>query len=229
MLQRVHDARPTYNNNTSITSSTTLTSVKLQYYRAFAWLYSLVGTCADVVMVNSNWTKGHIDQLWSSPHSLGQPASAPSGALVVFPPCNTTQLQQAPLDTRRRMSGRRLVSVGQFRPEKDHCLQLSALAALRSKGSQYNDVTLHLIGGCRHHEDQELVASLRSAAVQLGIQDAVHFRLNEPFPVLMQALRSCAVGLHTMWNEHFGIGVVEMMVSLASCMSPLCHVCSLHS
>ncbi len=215
MLQRVHEARPTYNNDASITSSTTLTSAKLVYYKAFAFLYSLAGHCADVVMVNSNWTKRHVDALWRKPRSLGQ--AGDDGALVVFPPCNTTQLQRAPLNTLERLRTRMLVSVGQFRPEKDHRLQLAALAALRKRGGQYHDVQLHLIGGCRHAEDEQLVQGLKSYAAELGVLDHVRFRLNEPFPRLMAALCEGAVGLHTMWNEHFGIGVVEMMVSVVYC------------
>lgn len=214
MLQRVHEARPSYNNDSSITSSTTLTSAKLLYYKAFAALYSLAGYCADVVMVNSSWTKGHVDALWGAPLSLGQTRP---GALVVFPPCNTTQLQQAPLDTTQRLCSRVLVSVGQFRPEKDHRLQLAALAALRKRGTEYHDVTLQLIGGCRHAEDERLVQALKQYAEELGVQQHVQFKLNEPFPQLMAALCHGAVGLHTMWNEHFGIGVVEMMVRRIQC------------
>ncbi len=36
-------------------------------------------------MVNSNWTKDHIDSLWGLRRN--------GGARVVFPPCNTVELQ----------------------------------------------------------------------------------------------------------------------------------------
>ena len=39
------------------------------------------------------------------------------------------------------------------------------------------------------------------------------FHLNVPFPELQRFLARGTVGLHTMWNEHFGIGVVEMMAA----------------
>lgn len=47
----------------------------------------------------------------------------------VYPPCDTTSLQTLPLD--RKLKQLFLVSVAQFRPEKNHRLQLEAFAAAR--------------------------------------------------------------------------------------------------
>lgn len=74
---------------------------------------------ADVVMVNSSWTAGHVQQLWWR-------WRAPC---LVFPPCDTSDLQRLPLD--RRLKHLFLVSVAQFRPEKNHRLQLEAYALAR--------------------------------------------------------------------------------------------------
>ena len=49
---------------------------------------------------------------------------------------------------------------------------------------------------------------------------AVEFVLNQPYPVLRGWLGRASAGLHTMWNEHFGIGVVEMMAAGSSLPSP---------
>ena len=35
--------------------------------------------------------------------------------------------------------------------------------------------------------------------------------MNQPYSVVEDWLKKASVGIHTMWNEHFGIGVVEMM------------------
>ena len=70
-------------------------------------------------MVNSSWTRKHLRQLWWKL----------SDAKRVFPPCNTTTLQALPLE--RRLKRLYLVSVAQFRPEKDHTLQLESLALAR--------------------------------------------------------------------------------------------------
>lgn len=43
-------------------------------------------------------------------------------------------------------------------------------------------------------------------------KDNVIFEINAPFQKLLEWVSKAKVGLHTMWNEHFGIGVVEYMV-----------------
>ena len=70
-----------------------------RYYRIFAKLYSSAGTFADVIMVNSSWTKGHIDELWGT------------DSKVVFPPCDTTAFSRLPTEDRANI----IVSVAQFR------------------------------------------------------------------------------------------------------------------
>lgn len=55
--------------------------------------------------------------------------SCPLPSPQVYPPCDTTSLQTLPLD--RKLKQLFLVSVAQFRPEKNHRLQLEAFAAAR--------------------------------------------------------------------------------------------------
>ena len=141
MLQRVREQRPSHNNDRLISGSVSISAAKLLYYRMFASAYSFVGSFADLVMVNSSWTEGHICRLWrlnrdskgmqpDNATDIASPSDTLSGsachgkALVkLYPPCNTTHLQGIPLgdiSSRRRV----VLSVGQFRPEKDHLLQL---------------------------------------------------------------------------------------------------------
>ena len=65
----------------------------------FSWVYGWCGSFAEIVMVNSSWTKGHIDQLWKTE------------AEIVYPPCDTERLNT--LDLNNRMP--KIVSVAQFR------------------------------------------------------------------------------------------------------------------
>ena len=39
------------------------------------------------------------------------------------------------------------------------------------------------------------------------------FKVNIPFSELLPEMADCLIGLHTMWNEHFGIAVVEMLAA----------------
>jgi hypothetical protein len=180
MLKKVREQRPTYNNNARITTSVSVSRLKLLYYSFFAKLYTLVGFCADSVLVNSSWTKSHIEGLWRlTAESRVQDEDLEATTVLqhrrlslVYPPCNTLELQnmtfsmdakmqalrkthkkwddmwQSQVNTNKSvtnashnrvlftandpveeiiqsMCGHRLIiSVGQFRPEKDHLLQI---------------------------------------------------------------------------------------------------------
>lgn len=65
---------------------------------------------------------------------------------------------------------------------------------------------LVIIGGCRNEEDQKRVKDLRDLCCHLSVEDNVEFKINIPFQELKDEMGSALIGLHTMWNEHFGIG-----------------------
>jgi len=83
-----------------------------------------------------------------------------------------------------------------------------------------SQVTLALIGSSRNKEDEGRIAVLRDLARELAIEASVVFVVNASFDELKGYLARGLVGLHTMWNEHFGIGVVEYM---AAGLIPLAH------
>ena len=202
MIDRVSSRQASHNNAAFIVRSRVLTHLKLYYYRFFAKLYGAVGRCNDVAMVNSSWTRDHIARLWS-----------PAACLVVYPPCDTSAFQLLPLS--RNDKTLRIASVGQFRPEKDHSLQLKVLAELVNKlpSERSQAIRLVLIGSCRHEEDQQRVEELKREAERLGISNQVDFLLNISYGELQKELGRAVVALHTMWNEHFGISVVECMAA----------------
>ena len=109
-----------------------------------------VAAWAQVVMVNSSWTQAHISRLW---WRLGTPQ-------LVYPPCNTTSLSALPLD--RKLKSLYLVSLAQFRPEKNHAKQLRSFAlaqeqAMRAWSPASEAVLaarLKLIGSCRDQDDR---------------------------------------------------------------------------
>lgn len=200
MLSLVWERRPSYNHNVDIAKSVLTTYVKLIYYALFAIAYGIVGSLATLVMVNSSWTYGHISFLWRG---------AATRIKVIFPPCDIESLQGLPLEKRERM----ILSIAQFRPEKDHELQIRAFARLREKHADMRDVKLVLAGSCRGKDDESRVERYREMVKLLGLSKSVDFVLNQPYSVVKQYLARASVGLHTMWNEHFGIGVVEMMAA----------------
>mmetsp|Transcript_10375 Transcript_10375/g.39248 ORF Transcript_10375/g.39248 Transcript_10375/m.39248 type:complete len:485 (-) Transcript_10375:305-1759(-) len=205
MMSRVVERRPSYNNGERITSSEALSRAKAVYYWAFGVLYGLCGSCASLVMTNSSWTQGHIRDVW--------------GGWVrdvkrLYPPVDTVAFQKFPLEDRDPV----VLSIGQFRPEKDHELQIRSFALLLKKLAGQNlpkSPTLVLVGGVRNEQDERLVSKLRSlcGALSLTVGEDVLFEINVPFDGLKRWLRVAAVGIHTMWNEHFGISVVEMQAA----------------
>lgn len=203
--------------------------LKKRYWHAFARLYGWVGSTIDVVMCNSTWTSEHIQQLWlPSRQKRGnqyQPAS------VVFPPVAVSELESIKIDLRSEREVRQpiILYIAQFRPEKNHSLILHAFArflkeynataqrrrAKDPKASCDGDgpsesPQLILIGSVRHQtSDETHIYNLRLLAHELRIRDNTTFLCDANWPTVIENLRKASIGVNAMWNEHFGIGVVE--------------------
>ena len=105
------------------------------------------------------------------------------------------------------------ISIGQFRPEKDHNLQILAFSIMIKNHPELSNAKLFLVGSCRGKEDSDRVDKLMSTAKELKISENVEFHVNVNYSSLMELLNRAKIGLHSMWNEHFGICVVELMAS----------------
>lgn len=202
MLKVVEDQTQAFNNAAWISNSIIMTKLKLLYYKIFSMLYSLVGNRSDVVMVNSSWTHGHIKAIWN-----------PRRLSIVYPPCDTSAFM-APSSTSAAVDNQfRIVSVGQFRPEKRHEMQLQILHELLQHIRQKDQIKLVLIGSCRNEEDQKRLKLLQDTAKQLHISKYIEWKTKLSFNELKKELQRAAAGLHVMSNEHFGIGIVECMAA----------------
>jgi alpha-1,2-mannosyltransferase len=122
MLNMVSNNQQNFNNRTIISQSRTLTRLKLVYYNFFARVYSWCGRCSDCVMVNSSWTQNHINQLWALAYKTK----------VVYPPCDV-KLFEPIFGDRKHDENFYIASVAQIRPEKNHQLQIRALAKFIQK------------------------------------------------------------------------------------------------
>ncbi|CAD0203654.1 unnamed protein product [Chrysodeixis includens] len=206
MMRRVKHRIVAYNNASVIARNPLFTWLKLIYYKTFGWFYGVVGRCADVVMVNGTWTEDHIHELWQVPLSTFR----------VYPPCEVTELKQL-RSLVKDSDPIRILSVAQFRPEKDHPLMLQAMYELRSllvkNEALWSRIRLVLAGSCRNAADSERVQNLRDLAKHLSLEDNVEFVVNAPYTRLLQLYQTSSLALHAMWNEHFGISVVECMAA----------------
>ncbi|XP_047328139.1 GDP-Man:Man(3)GlcNAc(2)-PP-Dol alpha-1,2-mannosyltransferase-like [Impatiens glandulifera] len=202
MLSRVRARSSMYNNDTLIARSIWLSRCKVVYYKVFSWLYGLVGSCAHLAMVNSSWTASHIEKLWGIPDRIKR----------VYPPCDTSGLQELPLERSRKPLT--IISVAQFRPEKGHVLQLEAFsAAIKRLNADELRPKLLLVGSCRNKADEERVQNLKNRATELEIDDDVEFHVNVMYRDLVRLLGGAVAGIHSMIDEHFGISVVEYMAA----------------
>ena len=186
--------------------------VKKRYWKLFSKMYGWAGGQVDVVMANSSWTQNHIRSLWGpSRVKCGKAADIE----VVFPPVAVEQLEKQIEVSREseRQRERIILYIAQFRPEKNHTMILEAFSSLihpaSSTSSGLQSTKLVLVGSVRHSADATRVYQLRLLAHELKIKESVEFVCDASWPEVLDWLRRSSIGVNGMWNEHFGIGVVE--------------------
>lgn len=189
---------------------------KKRYWELFAKLYSKVGSTIDVVMTNSTWTQTHIQALWGA-YRDARTELVNKDINVVFPPVAVEDVAETVhvSEESEKRRGPAILCIAQFRPEKNHELILEAFAKFinsKPKLAAYPNQTpkLVLIGSVRgSHDDAKRVYNLRLLAHELKIDEHVEFLCDAPWPLMLELMGSASVGVNGMWNEHFGIGVVE--------------------
>lgn len=228
MLRRVQQREYSHNNRSYVVRNPFLTWLKVTYYKLFVKVsmlkiinysdmcnqiifacflkfYSWAGRCSETVMVNSSWTENHILNLWDVPFKTHR----------VYPPCEVTHIK----NLKRQTNANEIVilSVGQFRPEKDHPLQLQMMYELRTLLNKnedlWNKIRLVIAGSCRNEADYERLKNMQDLTKHLSLENNVDFKVNVPYSDLLELYKSASIGIHTMWNEHFGIGIVECMAA----------------
>lgn len=192
--------------------------LKRNYWKLFAKVYSLMGSTVDVVMTNSSWTQAHVTQLWGP----GRKENAKTEPIaIVYPPCAVEELAEevevsAASEPKRQ---KLLLYIGQFRPEKNHPLIVEAFANFIHSGSEASKgARLVLVGSVRDDQDSKRVYKLRLLIRELKVVDHVDFQLDASWPDILGWLGRSYVGVNGMWNEHFGIGVVEYQASGLICV-----------
>lgn len=65
---------------------------------------------------------------------------------------------------------------------------------------------LVFVGSCRNREDQDRIKDMQDLCKHLSLENNVQFKVNVSYDELKKELQEGTIGLHAMWNEHFGIG-----------------------
>ncbi|KAL4990509.1 hypothetical protein BDW68DRAFT_36397 [Aspergillus falconensis] len=199
-------------------------TLKRKYWLAFARLYGWIGSHVDVVMCNSSWTSAHIRSIWGpSRHSpfLSSQTLKYKDPIVVFPPTAVSDIQSTIPVTPEAETTRTptLLYIAQFRPEKNHPLILRSFARFlerhnktktASTEQQKPEPQLILIGTVRPSSpDETHIYNLRLLAHELRIRNNTTFLCDASWPTILSHLGTASIGVNAMWNEHFGICVVE--------------------
>lgn len=212
MIQNVRTStHSSFNNREIFVRYPILRHAKLVYYRLLAYLYGLAGRQADLVLVNSSWTRGHISSLWGNE------------AHVVYPPCDVEsfkalRLRRDPKDSAskstkiRESNSLNIISVAQFRPEKNHDQQIEAFDIFLNKTQSFES-KLTLYGGCRDDEDLKRVENLKDLIFNMDLEPNIKIVVGASFQCLLEGMLEANVAIHTMRNEHFGIVLLECMAA----------------
>lgn len=196
--------------------------MKRTYWHMFAWMYSWAGGGIDVVMTNSSWTQAHIRSLWGANRAKRHKVA---DIEVVFPPVAVEELEEAIVvnESSEKKRERVLLYIAQFRPEKNHALVMRAFSQMIHSSADEDrnalaDSRLVLIGSVRNSEDATKVYDLRLLAHELKVKNQVEFLCDASWPEILEWLRKSWIGVNGMWNEHFGIGVVEYQAAGLICV-----------
>lgn len=193
---------------------------KFFYWSVLYSLYTYLGSLVDVTLANGSWTYNHITKIWHYNQPRGNTVE------VLYPPCSTEKLELKQ-EVSSEVGGRRntLLYVGQFRPEKRHALVLEQyakfLSMFRDSKLQLAQLpTITFLGSCRTPTDSATLYHLKDLVAKLEIADYVEFVVDCSFAEVKEHLSNAKFGLNAMWNEHFGISVVEY---LSSGVVPIVH------
>jgi alpha-1,2-mannosyltransferase len=199
------------------------------YYRFIVLLYKICGRFLDGgAAVNSSWTMGHMRLMWANLHQKRLLA-------LIHPPCfemDDFRRSKKGVSWKRHALAHVLlhrvnsgvvvrdiemisfISVGQFRPEKNHNMLIHSFDRFLKKVPEFRRVVrLKIVGSTRNDRDGAYLASLQKRVKDLECDDCVSFHVNVSRDTLHKMLDESAFGVHTMWDEHFGISVVEYILS----------------
>lgn len=185
-----------------------LSIVKKTYWSLLYFWYKFCGYSVDYSIVNSTWTKNHMKSIWNMLENN-----------IIYPPCLSSEetKEDNKVFLNKDKKKWQCVLVAQFRPEKRHTLAIEQfskyLQNFETKKTQKLTKPLKLIfiGSIRSEEDENYLEKLMSLAYdKLKIpKEFLEFKSNLSYSDLLEQIQQSKFGLNTMWNEHFGISVVE--------------------
>ncbi|KAI3753667.1 hypothetical protein L2E82_25727 [Cichorium intybus] len=168
------------------------------YRKPINFLEELTTGMADLILVNSNFTKSTFAATFKRLDAQGiKPA-------VLYPAVNVDQFSQP------NAYKLNLLSINRFEKKKNIDLAISAFAMLQSP-----DVTLTIAGGFdeRLRENVDYLEQLKVLAEIKGVTNKVKFITSCPTSERNTLLSECLCVIYTPKDEHFGIVPLEAMAA----------------
>lgn len=196
----------------SFSASDVKQAIKFLYWTALYSFYMYLGSMVDITFANGTWTLNHIKNIWYLNPIRGREIA------LLYPPCSA-EVPKGVADTvveKVKPRKNNMIYVGQFRPEKRHLLVLEQyskfLAKFRDSKLPLSSLpTITFLGSCRTPTDSDTLDKLYAQVRKLDISDYVEFVVDCSYEELKEHLATAKFGLNAMWNEHFGISVVEYL------------------
>ena len=175
-----------------------LSAILRSYRYSMLQLYKICGKCVSLCAVNSSWTWQRLNKSWTLNEDRRE---------ILYPPLSgSVSLKGTDLKAKRTIT---LVSLSQFRPEKNHAQQLRIFELL----TREQNATFVIAGSVRNHEDELYLRSLQKLSSTLGIAEYVTWKINISNDERRTLLSRSLIAIHTMIDEHFGIGVGDYLAA----------------
>ncbi|CAN6674657.1 alpha-1,3/1,6-mannosyltransferase Alg2p [Trichomonascus vanleenenianus] len=191
---------------------------KKLYRMPFDWVEKWTTEKADVMVVNSKFTRGVFNSLW---HMAREPE-------VIYPCVDTEVSPEFELSVEHIVAGKKMViSVNRFERKKNIGLAIEAFSKITAK---YPETMLIVAGGYDprvkenveyHHELQKLCDKLNLSHQTITTEDKMYsidhfeqvlFLPSVTTPVKNSLVKHSRLLLYTPENEHFGIVPLEAML-----------------
>ncbi|KAL4487217.1 hypothetical protein ABPG72_017936 [Tetrahymena utriculariae] len=207
MIEKVIRNEQSFNNRGFIAQSGLFSNIKFFYYLILTKLYKFMGYYVDMTFTNSTWTDDHIRSLWAPCRQI----ETITESVKLYPPCNVTSLLE--LKKNQENNSIQMMSFAQFRPEKDHIMQIRVFERVlqRLPDEEKHKLKFKVVGSVRNDDDEKLLNNLKKEVEERHLSDKIEFIKNPSFKDILKIFEQSDIGLHTMKDEHFGIAVVEMM------------------
>ena len=184
MVEKIRSRRADFNNDSKISQSWLKTNLKLIYYRAILLAYKGLRFFVARFEANSSWTYNHMAKIWGE-----------KKIRKLYPPCSISSLLQYNKNYDEEVV--KIVSLAQFRPEKNHILQIKMIEELVKKRN-IKAIHLFICGTTRGKGDEDLLSTLKAEVKLKDLSHHITFCHNFCFPDLMKKLEEAHCGIHTM-------------------------------